>query len=238
MILKYAKSVMLGSKQVKKIYLGSKLVYTYMPAAPEVSEDTMAGDNQSSSYADGSTTWGDLTLSKGCTTSSDGVEIQNDQTYVSVNISGMSYPMTFEFKGRIDSGSYKLQANNPGMLFGMSPTQDSWGDGITCYSTTDYGIIIDTTGAMKITTQKTPTYVHIVLTVDNLGNLTMYMNGYSNKWTYSSDSGTRAAKNYIYNGQGYGRFTGAISIMRWWTSQLSSADIKKLFENDSSEYKS
>ena len=97
MILKYAKSVMLGSKQVKKIYLGSKLVYTYMPAAPKVSEDTIAGDNQASSYVDGSTTWGDLTLSKGCTTSSDGVEIQKEQTYVSVNTSGMSYPMTFEF---------------------------------------------------------------------------------------------------------------------------------------------
>ncbi len=236
MILKYAKSVMLGSNQVKKIYLGSKLVYTYMPVAPEVSEDTMSGDNQSSSYEDGSTTWGDLTLSEGCTTSADGVEIQGDQTYVSANISGMSYPMTFEFKGRVDSGSYKLQANSPGMLFGMSPTQDSWGDGITCYSTTDYGIIIDTTGAMKITTQKTPTYVHIVLTIDSSGNLTMYMNGYSNTWTYSSDAGTTATKNYIYNGQGDGRFVGAISIMRWWTSQLSDDDIKKLFENDSSEY--
>lgn len=209
-----------------------------MPAAPEVSEDTMSGDNQASSYEDGATTWGDLTLSKGCTTSEDGVEIQNDQTYVSANISGMSYPMTFEFKGRVDSGSYKLQASSPGMLFGMSPTQDSWGDGITCYSTTDYGIIIDTTGAMKITTQKTPTYVHIVLTIDNSGNLTMYLNGYSNTWTYSSDAGTTANKNYIYNGQGDGRFVGAISIMRWWTSQLSSDDIQKLFENDSSEYQS
>ena len=209
-----------------------------MPAAPEVSEDTMSGDNQASSYEDGSTTWGDLTLSEGCTTSADGVEIQNDQTYVSANISGMSYPMTFEFKGRVDSSSYKLQASSPGMLFGMSPTQDSWGDGITCYSTTDYGIIIDTTGAMKITTQKTPTYVHIVLAIDSSGNLTMYMNGYSNTWKYSSDDGTIAAKNYIYNGQGDGRFVGAISIMRWWTSQLNDDDIKKLFENDSSDYQS
>ena len=175
-------------------------------------------------------------MSEGCTTSKDGLEIQDNQTYVSANISGMSYPMTFEFKCRVDTGSYKLQANSPGMLFGISPTQDSWGDGITCYSTTDYGIIIDTTGAMKITTQKTPTYVHIVLTIDNLGNLTMYMNGYSNTWTYSSDDGTIAAKNYIYNGQGDGRFIGAISIMRWWTSKLEDSDIQKLFEHDSSEY--
>lgn len=89
---------------------------------------------------------------------------------------------------------------------------------------------------MKITTQKTPTYVHIVLTIDNLGNLTMYMNGYSNTWTYSSDDGTIATKNYIYNGQGDGRFIGAISIMRWWTSKLEDSDIQKLFEHDSSEY--
>lgn len=238
MILKYAKAAMLGNKQVKKIYLGEKLVYTYMPAAPDVSEDTIQGNNQASNYESGSKTWGDLTLSEGCTTSKDGVEIQDSQTYVSAQINSMSYPMTFEFKGRLDSGSYKAQDNSPAMLFGLAATQDDWGNGITCYSTTDYGIIIDTVSAMKITTKKTPTYVHIVLTVDSTGNLTMYMNGYTNTWAIQYDSGTRAQKKYIYNGEGSGRFVGAISIMRWWTSKLDDSDIQKLFEHDSSEYAS
>ena len=237
MVLKEAKSVFLGANTVKKIYLGDKLVYSYITSAPPiVAEDNMMGSNSAESYEEGSTSWGDLTLSSGCTVSQDGIEIQSEETYLSSNISGISYPMTFEFKGRVDSGCYRSQANGPGMLFGLGPTQNNWGDGITCYATTDYGIIVDTTSAMTIVTNKTPTYVHIVLIVDSSGNLTMYLNGINNYWTAGYNNATRSNKTYIYNGQGIGRFIGAINTMRWWDTALSTTEIEELFSKDSSEY--
>lgn len=238
MILKYQKKVYLGSTEVKKIYLGSSLVYSYIsPAPPKVQEENLQGENNANSYEEGSTTWGDFTLSDGCTVSSDGIEIQGEETYLSTKLSGLSYPMTFEFKGRVDSGSYKAQANGPGMLFGLSPTQNDWGSGICCYSTTDYGIIVDTSAAMQITTKKTPTYVHIVFTLDSSANLTFYLNGISNSWTLSADTATRSTKNYIYNGEGNGRFIGAISTMRWWDTALTTNEITTLFSQDDENYK-
>lgn len=237
MILKDASKVYLGTNVIKRIYLGENLVYSYVtPAPPIVSEENMAGNNAAESYEEGSTSWGDFTLSSGCEVSKDGIEIQSDETYLSSSISGISYPMTFEFKGRVDSECYRAQANGPGMLFGLGPTQNNWGDGITCYSTTDYGIIIDTTGAMTIVTWETPTYVHIVLVVNSSGNLTMYLNGVENKWTASSNLATTSNKTYIYNGQGIGRFVGAINIMRWWDTALTTTEIEELFSLDSSDY--
>ena len=237
MILKEAKSVYYCTNAVKKIYLGDTLVYTYVASAPPVvSEETMTGSSTAESYEEGSTSWGTLTLSAGCNVSQDGIEIQDEETYVSASISGMSYPMTFEFKGRTDSSCYKAQANNPGMLFGLGPTQDNWGDGITCYSTTEYGIIIDTTGAMSIVTGETPTHVHIVLVLNRSGALTMYMNGIGNSWTCGANRATRSTKTYIFNGQGAGRFVGAINTMRWWSTALSADEITQLFSKDSADY--
>ena len=237
MILKDAKNVYFGSNLVKKIYQGAKLVYTYITSSPPVvSGDNMIGANSAETYEEGSNSWGDLTLSAGCPVSQDGIEFQSEETYLSSTISGVSYPMTFEWKGRVDSGCYRPQANGPGMLFGLGPTQNNWGDGITCYSTTDYGIIIDTTGAMTIVTNKTPTYVHIVLVVNSSGNLTMYFNGVGNTWTANSNSAITSNKTYIYNGQGVGRFVGAINTMRWWDTALSTDEVTALFSLDGSEY--
>ena len=73
-------------------------------------------------------------------------------------------------------------------------------DGVTCYSTTDYNIIIDTVSAMRIVTYVQSTYVHIIFTINSSGTLTLYLNGINNTWTTAADSGTRARKNYIYNG--------------------------------------
>lgn len=237
MILKNAKQCFLGSKLVKKIYLGAKLVYTYIIASPPVvSEENMQGSSSAETYEEGSETWGELTLSSGCSVSEDGIEIQDEETYVSAEISNISYPMSFEFKGRIDDSGYKAQANNPAMLFGLSPEQDTWGTGITCYATTDYGIIIDTTGAMTICTYETPTYVHIILVVDDYGELTMYMNGINNTWTASANYAIMAQKTYIYNGQGEGRFVGAINTMRWWDTALSVDEVAELFSLDDNNY--
>ena len=237
MVLKNAKACYWGANLVKKIYLGAKLVYTYITSAPPVvSEENMIGSNSAETYVEGSTTWGDLTLSSGCNISKDGVEIQNEETYLSSEISGVSYPMSFEFKGRVDDASYKAQANNPGMLFGLSPTENTWATGITCYSTTDYGIIIDTIGAMTIKTYKTPTYVHIVLVVNSTGKLTMYMNGVNNTWTANANSAIRAEKKYMYNGQGDGRFVGAINTMRCWDVALSTQEVEELFSLDDDDY--
>lgn len=196
----------------------------------------MVGSSSAEDYTRGSTEWGNLTLSSGCTVSKDGIEMQNEETYVSASISNLSYPMSFEFKGRIDSACYKAQADHPGMIFGMSPSRDSWGDGITCYSSSDYGIIFDTTGAMTITTNATPTYVHIILTINSSGTLTVYINGIGNTWTASSNSAITSSKNYIFNGEGTGRFIGAINTMRWWDVELSTDEITQLFLSDSSEY--
>lgn len=237
MILKNAKQCYLGTNIIKKIYLGAKLVYTYiMPSPPVVSEENMQSSNSAESYEEGSKEWGDLTLSSGCEVSEDGIEVQDEETYVSSEIEGISYPMSFEFKGRIDEEGYKEQHMNPAMLFGLSPIQDEWGNGITCYATTDYGIIIDTTGAMTICTYKTPKYVHIILVVDRYGDLTMYMNGINNSWTASANQAIMAEKTYIYNGQGEGRFVGAINTMRWWDTALSEEEIEELFSLDDDRY--
>lgn len=237
MVLKDASSVFLGDKTIKKIYLGSQLVYSNVtPAPPLVSEENMIGSNSAESYEEGSTAWGDLTLSSGCTLSKDGIEIQDEETYMSAYISGISYPMTFEFKGRIDSGCYRAQANGPGMIFGMGPIQNEWGSGLTCYATTDYGIIVDTNAAMSIVTNQTPTYAHIVLVINSSGGCTMYLNGTSHSWTLSSCSATTSNKTYIYNGEGIGRFIGAINVMRWWDTALSVTEIDNLFSKDSSDY--
>lgn len=237
MILKNAKAVYFGENVVKKIYLGTHLVYSYITSPPPmVSEDNMIGFSSAESYEEGSTYWGDLTLSAGCSVSEDGVEIQSDETYVSAYVSGISYPMTFEFKGRVDRGCYRAQANGPGMLFGFGPTQDSWGDGVTCYATTDYGLIVDTTSAMSIVTNSMPTYTHIVITIDSSGALTMYINGIENSWTCSANRATTSNKTYFYNGQGVGRFIGAINTMRWWDTELTTDEITELFSNDDSDY--
>ena len=237
MKLSLAKQILLGSYQVKKIYHGSNLVYSWVSLLPTVSEETVSSFADANEYSEGDTTWGDITLSSGCTLSEDGLEMQNEETYLSTTIDTITYPLTFEFKGRIDSECYKSQAYNPGMLFGIGPTQDGWGDGITCFATTDYGIIIDTTGAMTITTHITPEYCHIVLTVDSSGILTLYMNGINNSWTSSStNSAITSEKTYIYNGQGLGRFVGAISCLRIWNNELSTDEIRALFAEDDSKY--
>lgn len=237
MILKNASIVYYGSNEVKKIYLGNSLVYAVItPSPPAVSEEDILGSASAESYEEGSTSWGNLTLSAGCETSKDGIEIQSEETYVSAEISGLSYPMSFEWKGRVDSSCYKTQANHPGMLFGFGATKNGWGNGVTCYSTTDYGIIIDTTGAMSITTNKTPTYAHIVVIINSSGNLTMYLNGINNTWACSSNTATKSNKYYVFNGEGTGRFVGAINTMRWWDVELSTTEIEELFASDSSDY--
>lgn len=231
-----ASKIKFQGQNIEKCYLGRDLVYSWVSIPPKVSEETISNSATAESYDEGSTNWGDIVLSSGCSLSEDGLEIQNEETYISSMIDTVTYPFTFEFKGRVDSSSYRNQANNPGMLFGLGPTRNGWGDGITCYSTTDYGIIIDTTGAMKIVTNKTPEYVHIVLTVDSSGTMKMYMNGVGNTWTASSDSAITSSKSYIFNGQGVGRFVGAISILRIWNSLLSDEEINKLFKDDDSKY--
>lgn len=237
MKLTTAKRILLGSTQIKKIYHGAKLVYSWIRIPPSVSADTVSNTATADIYEEGSTTWGDITLSSGCMLSEDGIEMQNEETYISTTIDPISYPMTFEYKARIDESCYKAQANHPGMLFGIGPTQNSWGDGITCYPTTDYGIILDTTGAMTITTSVTPTYCHIVLTVNSSGIMTIYINGISNSWsTFSTNSAITSTKSYIFNGEGIGRFVGAVSIIRIWNNELSTDEITKLFADDDAKY--
>lgn len=237
MKLTVAKRILLGSTEIKKIYHGATLVYSWVTIPPSVSKDTVSNTATADTYEEGSTTWGDITLSSGCTLSEDGIEMQNEETYISTTIDPISYPMTFEYKARIDESCYKAQANNPGMLFGIGPTQNSWGDGITCYSTTDYGIILDTTGAMTIITNVTPTYCHIVLTVNSSGIMTIYINGINNSWsTSSTNSAITSTKTYIFNGQGVGRFVGAVSVIRIWNNELSTDEIAKLFADDDEKY--
>ena len=238
MKLKTIKKLYLGSSRIKKIYQGKELVYSWVSLPPAVAEDNVKNTATANDYNEGSTSWGDLTLSAGATISEDGLEFQNEQTYLSTSISAISYPMTFEWKGRIDNDSYKLQANHPGMIFGIGPTRDSWGDSITCYSTTDYGIIIDTQTAMTLTTSKTPNYAHIVITVNSRGILTLYINGIDNKWaTTTTNSAITSTKTYIFNGEGTGRFIGAINLIRIWDSLLSNTEISQLFADDDNNYK-
>lgn len=237
MKLSTAKKIIFGSTEIKKMYHGSTLVYSWVTIPPSVSDETMSNTATADVYEEGSTTWGDITLSAGCTLSEDGLEMQNEETYISTTIDPITYPFTFEFKGRIDESCYKTQANHPGMLFGIGPTQNSWGDGITCYPTTDYGIIFDTTGAMTIVTNITPTYTHIVLTVNSSGIMIVYINGIGNTWSSSStNSAIISSKSYIFNGEGIGRFVGAINCLRIWNNELSTNEITKLFADDDEKY--
>ncbi len=237
MKLSACRRILLGTSVVKKIYHGTALVYSWVSLAPAVSDDTMANAATADDYQEGATTWGDITLSAGCSLSEDGLEFQNEETYVSTIVDTFTYPFTFEFKGRIDSSCYKAQANGPGMLFGIGASRDGWGDGITCYATTDYGIILDTRTAMTVVTNVTPEYCHLVLTVDASAAITLYINGIGNTWTSTSaDSAVTSSKSYIFNGEGVGRFAGAISRLRVWNSLLTADEIGKLFADDDSRY--
>lgn len=89
---------------------------------------------------------------------------------------------------------------------------------------------------MKICTYKTPNYAHIILVVNSSGTLTMYINGINNTWTTTSDSAIMSEKKYIYNGEGLGRFIGAINTMRWWDVALTTEEITELFSSDDSNY--
>ena len=90
---------------------------------------------------------------------------------------------------------------------------------------------------MTITTGTKPTYCHIVLTVNSSGIMTIYINGINNSWsTSSTNSAITSIKTYIFNGQGVGRFVGAVSIMRIWNNELSTDEIVKLFADDDEKY--
>lgn len=70
-----AKRILLGSAQIKKIYHGATLVYSWVTIPPSVSEDTVSNTATADTYEEGSTTWGDITLSAGCSLSEDGLEM-------------------------------------------------------------------------------------------------------------------------------------------------------------------
>ena len=75
MKISVAKRILLGSSQIKKIYHGSILVYSWVTIPPSVSEDTVSNTATADTYEEGSTTWGDITLSAGCSLSEDGLEM-------------------------------------------------------------------------------------------------------------------------------------------------------------------
>lgn len=64
----------------------------------------------------------------------------------------------------------------------------------------------------------------------------MYFNGIENTWSADSNPAITSNKTYIYNGQGIGRFIGAINTMRWWDTALTVTEIEELFSLDSSDY--
>ena len=75
MKLTVAKRILLGSTQIKKICHGATLVYSWVIIPPSVSEETVSNTATANTYEEGSTTWGDLTLSAGCSLSEDGLEM-------------------------------------------------------------------------------------------------------------------------------------------------------------------
>ena len=67
--------------------------------------------------------------------------------------------------------------------------------------------------------------------------MTVYINGINNTWSSSStDSAITSSKTYIYNGEGIGRFVGAINCLRIWNNELSINEITKLFADDDEKY--
>lgn len=220
--------------QASKVYLGTNRVYLFSEPVPDVSPEDMAGNSTVDSYEEGSTDWGDLTLSDGVAVSEDGLEIQGGQTYASAADDSITYPMTLEFKGRVDS----YDSSNPPMLWGMGITVDTWGAGCVCsYAHSNYGVIVDSNGSSRrIITQKTPEYVHAVFRIDAQGIPVLFLNGFDHSWTFAADNATRGPKTYFYNGEGKGRFVGAISVMRWWGVALTNAEVRELFANDGEQY--
>lgn len=186
-------------------------------------------------YSSG-TTWTDrissknITLSSSSSSSSDGVEFTSSITFASATLSslGITYPMTFEWIGRIDSNCIKN--TRPGMLFGLGSTSGSW-YGLCLYAkSSPNGLSLDKGFINAITTSVYSAGIHhIIMTLDSSGNVTLYVDSATAKGTTTYNTYTKASKNYLYNNEGSGRFVGAISNMRIWNRQLDSSEIVTLY---------
>lgn len=186
---------------------------------------------EASDFSSGGTSWSDnvssksLTLSSAATKDSDGIKFNSSTTFCSALLYSLylSYPMTFEWFGRIDS-------MNGGDLFSLSVTADS-ADAISCFANGSGGGIQLSIGTDVIQSNVTASgYHHIVFTVNSSGIVSLYVDSASPKGSQSaSNYYGRQNKYYLYNTVGDNRFVGSISFMRAWEKELTESEISTLF---------
>ncbi len=184
------------------------------------------------------TTWTDRVGSKAITFSSapssktaDGIELTSSITFTSAQLTSVTYPATFEWIGRIDGA---WTNSSPGNVFGWSSSNGYWG-GICCYSKiSSNGLQLDigSSGTVTSGVYGAGTY-HVVVTVTS-STTTLYINSTTASGTTTSST-ARGTKRYLYNSEGFGRFSGAVYAMRIWSKCLSSDEIATLFTEEAAD---
>lgn len=198
--------------------------------------DSLVANWEASSFSSG-TSWIDsisqkvLTLSSSPTKSDDGIEFTSSITFSSNSLASLSlsYPISFEWIGRIDTKS--ISNNSPGNLFCLSNNNGNW-SGICCYSkSSSNGIQLDIGSSGTVVSGVYDSGIHHILVIINSsGVTTLYIDSATQKGSQSSsNTNSKVAKTYLYNTEGSNRFVGAISSMRIWNKELTSDEINAIF---------
>lgn len=158
---------------------------------------------------------------------SDGVEIENDERYVSDELLklGTANDVTMEWYGRIDG---VFDNDVPATVVYISNRHNWWG-GVGMFAKADpSGIMFDVSRndhARIVSGDSTPGFHHMITTVTReeakiyLDSSTMLGSGAS----YNGQLDIN--KNYIYTDEGKGVFKGAIQKINLWTRVLSAEEI-------------
>lgn len=212
--------------------------------------DSLLANWDSDTFTPG-TTWRDsvsnkaINFTSSCSKSIDGIELSQSVTFSSESLSSFSltFPFTIQWIGRIDSQSF----NNtyPGNILGMGEDNNAWDNSLCLYSKlSPSGIQLDADSSGTITSGIYTTNIeyNIVVTVSERSSyfeedtITLYINSASSvgsasytRWDGNGNPAISASKNYIYNGEGNGRFDGAIQSIRIWNKCLSSSEIQTIY---------
>lgn len=169
-----------------------------------------------------------------------GIELNAGITFQSQSLSslGLSQPVSIEWIGRIDAGSFN--SSSPGNVFGFGPNAGAWDNAMNCYSHPSNGIQmdLDSSGTIKSGNTGYGNY-HIVVRVSEhswIATTTcdLYVNGttqhhYSESNLISRNDALSSDKTYVYNNEGVSRFVGAVNFIRIWNKELSDSEIQTMF---------
>lgn len=177
--------------------------------------------------------------------SNDGIEIPTSITFSSESLSdlGLTFPISIEWLGRIDSNSF--DNTHPGNILGIGSSAGEWDNSICIYSKLSPNSIqvdADSSGTLTSGIYNTDQEYHILITIEERANyfgsdtITFYVNSANSvdsasytRWTGDGNDSFTSNKNYVYNSEGTGRFDGAISAIRIWDKCLSDSEVEQVF---------